>query len=212
MKIKAYKYYLFDFDGTLFDSIRSSMFVFKEAYLTVGINIKDEDILSYTREPIFDVYKRLNGPMDKVDVFKDRIIELVNSDKSCELTDIYPDTYDTIIDLRNDEATLGIVTSNNVKHVKDILKKFSMDDYFFSTLVGYEQAPIPKPDPMPINVAMKLLNYQGNKDDIVYIGDALNDMKAAKAAGIDGILLDRDDIYPDSEDYIRIHSLSELIR
>lgn len=211
MKLKQYKYYLFDFDGTLFDTIHSSEFVFKEAYLSVGVTIKDEDILGYTREPIPDVYKRLNAPEDKVDIFAKNILDLVNSQRSIDLTEIYDDTYDTLIDLRSDEAVLGIVTSNNVKHVKDILRKFSMESYFFTVLVGNNEAPVPKPDPMPINAAMKMLDYKGDKSDIVYVGDALNDVKAAHAAGIDAILLDREHIYPDSDDYIKIHTLSELL-
>lgn len=211
MKIKPYKVYLFDFDGTLFDTIESSKFVFKEAYASIGVYIKDEDVLGYTREPIPDAYKRLNAPEDKWEVFAENILNLVNSKKSCDLTFIYDDTYSTIIDLKTDEAILGIVTSNNVGHVKDILKKYNMEDIFFDVLVGNEEAPTPKPDPMPILVALKMLKYQGNLKDVVYVGDALNDIKAAKAAHIDGILLDRDNHYPDSDEYIKIHSLSELL-
>ena len=211
MNIKPYKVYLFDFDGTLFDTIKSSEYVFKEAYASIGVTIKDEDILGYTREPIPDAYKRLNAPEDKWDIFADNIVKLVNSDKSCELTYIYYDTYNTVIDLKTDEAILGIVTSNNVKHVKDILKKYNMEDIFFDVLVGNEEAPTPKPDPMPILVALKMLNYKGDLKDVVYVGDALNDIKAAKAAHIESILLDRDNHYPDSDEYIKIHSLNELL-
>ncbi len=143
--------------------------------------------------------------------FATNILNLVNSQKSVQLVDIYDDTYDTLMDLRTDEAELAIVTSNNVPHVKDILKKVEMQNYFFSVLVGNEEAPVPKPDPMPINKALEMFDYKGDRKDVVYIGDALNDVKAAHAAHVDAILIDRDDEYPDSDDYIRIKSLKELL-
>ena len=90
--MKKYNYYLFDFDGTLFDSIRSSEYVFSEAYKYIGITIKKGDILGYTREPIPDSYNRLNAPKEKWPEFCDEILRLVNSEQSVRLTDIFPDT------------------------------------------------------------------------------------------------------------------------
>ena len=209
--MKPYRYYLFDFDGTTFDSIRSSEYVFYEAYKSIGIEINKEDILGFTREPIPDSYNRLNAPKEKWDAFAAEILRLVNSDKSVELTDIFPDTYDTLLDLKMSEANLAIVTSNNVKHVKDILKKFDMLDMFFDVLIGNEEAPVPKPDPMPILKAIEAFKYKGDKSDIVYVGDSLNDVIAAQRAGVDAVLIDRDNEYPDSIDYFKIKSLKDLL-
>ena len=209
--MKAYKYYLFDFDGTLIDSIHSSEYVFMEAYKAIGITIKKEDVLGYTREPIPDSYKRLNAPEEKWGLFAERILALGNSQKSVDLCDIYDDTYDTIADLRMAEATLGIVTSNNAPHVRDILRKFGLENLFFEVIVGNGEAPVPKPNPMPLNKALEMLGYGGDRSDVVYVGDSLNDVKAALAAHITPILLDRDDEYPDSGDYIKIKSLRELL-
>lgn len=209
--MKKYTYYLFDFDGTLFDSLTANERVFIEAFKCIDIEIKKEDILEYTRIPIPDTYKRLGAPKEKWEYFCERIIHFVNDETTINLTDIYDDTYDSLLDLRLEEASLSIVTNNNVKHVKDILNKFDMGQLFFDVLVGNQEAPIPKPDPQPLNVALKMLKYQGDKSDVAYVGDAMNDVLAAKAAGVQPILLDRENVYPDSDDYIRIKSLKELI-
>ena len=209
--MKKYSYYLFDFDGTLFDTLTANQRVFIEAFKSIGIEIKKEDILEYTRVPIPDTYKKLNAPSDKWEFFGEKIIQFVNDSTTIKLTGIYDDTYDSLLDLRLKEASLSIVTNNNAKHVRDILKKFDMNDLFFDAIVGNKEAPIPKPNPQPLEVALKMLNYHGDKTDVAYVGDAMNDVLAAIAAGIQPILLDRENIFPDSDQYIRIHSLKELI-
>lgn len=210
--MKQYKVYLFDFDGTLFDTLPSSVFVFKEAFKRKGVELKDEEILNFTRVPIPDTYKRLIPDYNENDIepFLDLITELVNSKKSNDLISIYGDTYETILDLKMSEATLGIVTSNNEKHVNDVLKKFDMDFGLFDVIVGNDTEKEPKPSPRPILAAIKGLRETFSHEEIVYVGDAINDVLAAENAGIDGILLDRDGEYS-SEKYTIIRSLSELL-
>ena len=76
--------------------------------------------------------------------------------------------------------------------------------------MGVKEAPNPKPSPEPILKALEMSNYQGDKKDVCYIGDSLNDCKAAINAGVVPILLDRDDEYPNVP-YKRIKSLKELL-
>lgn len=208
--MQNFQLYLFDFDGTLFDTLPSSKYVFKKAYENMGYQVNEDDILGFTREPIPDSYKRLGFPKERYHDFIEDINKYVNSQESVDLTDIYDDTYDTIIDLRMSEADLAIVTSNHATHVRDVLKKFDMQKDFFKEIVGNKEAPIPKPNPQPILKALEMLNYQGDKKDVCYVGDSLNDCLAATNAGITPILLDRDNEYPDTK-YLRIRSLNELL-
>ena len=202
--------YLFDFDGTLFDTLPSSKYVFKMAYKNIGIECNEEEVLGYTREPIPISYARLGAPKEKFAAFMQDIEKYVNSQESVNLTDIFDDTYDTIIDLRILEADLGIVTSNNVKHVRDVLKKFDMQKDFFKVLVGNQEAPNPKPSPEPILKALEMIGFKGNKKDVCYVGDSINDCLSAISAGITPILLDRNDEYLEAP-YLRIKSLRELL-
>ena len=209
--MQKFQLYLFDFDGTLFDTLETSKYVFRKAYEFLGIPLNEDEVLQFTREPIPVSYKRMGAPIEKYDAFMEQIEKYLNTTKeSIDLTDIYDDTYDTIIDLRMDEADLGIVTSNNVPHVRDILRKFDMQKDFFTVLVGNREAPNPKPSPEPILKALEMINYKGDKKDVCYVGDSLNDCLSAVNAGVVPILLDRDDEYKDAP-YIRIHSLNELL-
>ena len=209
--MQKFQLYLFDFDGTLFDTIETSKYVFRKAYQFLGIPLNEDEVLQFTREPIPVSYKRMGAPIEKYDAFMAQIEKYLNTTKeSIDLTDIYDDTYDTIIDLRMDEADLGIVTSNNVPHVRDILRKFDMQKDFFTVLVGNREAPNPKPSPEPILKALEMINYKGDKKDVCYVGDSLNDCLSAVNAGVVPILLDRNDEYKDAP-YLRIHSLNELL-
>ena len=209
--MQKFQLYLFDFDGTLFDTIETSKYVFRKAYEYLGIPLNEDEVLQFTREPIPVSYKRMGAPIEKYDAFMAQIEKYLNTtQESIDLTDIYDDTYDTIIDLRMDEADLGIVTSNNVPHVRDILRKFDMQKDFFTVLVGNREAPNPKPSPEPILKALEMINYKGDKKDVCYVGDSLNDCLSAVNAGVVPILLDRDDEYRDAP-YQRIRSLSELL-
>ena len=208
--MQKFQLYLFDFDGTLFDTLPSSKYVFRKAYEGLGMTLDEEEVLGFTREPIPDSYQRKGAPKEKFDAFMEDIEKYVNSKESVNLTGIYDDTYDTIIDLRMLEADLGIVTSNNVPHVRDVLRKFDMQKDFFTVLVGNREAPNPKPSPEPILKALEMINYRGDKKDVCYVGDSLNDCIAAVNAGIVPILLDRSDEYPNSS-YQRIKSLKELL-
>ena len=49
--MEKYNLYLFDFDGTLFDTLPSSKYVFKKAYEKIGISLNEDDVLGFTREP-----------------------------------------------------------------------------------------------------------------------------------------------------------------
>lgn len=208
--MQKYLVYLFDFDGTLFDSLRACKYVFKRAYSNLNIEINENDVRGWTREPLPVSYARLGAPKDKFAKFFKDITDYVNSKESTELTDLYPDTYDTIIDLRMDEAYLGVVTSNTASHVRDVLKKFDMQKDFFSVIVGNLETKKVKPDPEPILKALEMMNYKGDLKDVCYVGDALNDCLSAVNAGVTPILLDRHNEYQDTK-YIRITSLEELL-
>lgn len=210
--MKKYKVYLFDFDNTLFDTLESSGYVFVEVCKKAGIKLSEEDILFYTRQPLQNMYKDIYPESTDEDLenFVKLIRELVNSKEANKSIKMFDDTYDTVLDLKMEEATLGIVTSNNEKHVKEVLKRFDLEFGIFDIIVGDETERAGKPSPKSLQAAMAKLPNEITPDEIVYIGDAINDVLAAKNAGIDGILLDRYNEY-NNEPYTVIKSLKELL-
>lgn len=209
--LKDYDIFLFDFDGTLFDTLESSIYVFEEAYKNIGVKINHDDILGYTREPIPVSYERVMGSLKGYDNFIKDIDRLVFSQKVVDMAEIYEDTIEVIKTLKRNGKTIGIVTSNAKLHVLDVLKRFHLENDF-DIIIGNCEASTPKPSPIPILTAIKHLKFEGDKKTIAYIGDAINDAIAASRAEVTPILLDRLHEFSHLKQYKIINSLLELIK
>ena len=208
--MKCIETYLFDFDGTLVDSHDSLVEVFKGAYASVGFDVPEGYVLRLMRIPLIQGYEELGAPMtdEAMKVFEKNIRALLDDELVLKLTKTYDDVIPMINKLKSKGKRLGIVTSNNVKHVKDVLGFIKIDEKLFDVIIGNDDTEKHKPNPEPIYKAMELMSLT-DKSKICYVGDALDDKKAALNAGVTPVLLDREGVYG-NEDGIVISSLSEL--
>lgn len=208
--MKKYDLYLFDFDGTLFDTFPSLYRIFKVAYESVGVEFKEEYTEHFSRIPLPEGYALLNAPLEKGHIFAKVIEKEVNSKESIKGTVFYDETLELFEHINKNNIKCGIVTSNNICHVKDVFDYYSINMDNFITLVGNRECNQYKPKPDPVLKAIELLENPIEKHRIVYVGDALNDCKSANAAGVDAVLIDRKNAFPESDEYIKISSLMEL--
>lgn len=209
-RMKEYQTYLFDFDGTLVDSHDSLALVFKGAYGAVGVEVPDDFIITLMRVPLPVGYEALNGPKDeeKIQLFASEIIRLLDDKEVLKATRAFDDVRDTLYTLYQKGKTLGIVTSNNVKHVGEVLDFLEIDRHMFSVIIGNKEVKRHKPFPDPVLKALEVLNI--GPEGVCYVGDGQDDMTSAKDSNVTPILLDRRNEYHDSP-YQVIYSLEELI-
>ena len=205
--MKKFDVYLFDFDGTLVDSRDSLEMVFKGAYGAVGVEVDSDYIIRLMRIPLQQGYKELDGPMDRIDLFCSEIIRLLDDKEVLKKTKPYPDVLESLNRLHKEGKVLGIVTSNNARHVKDVLNFLGIDKDLFKIIVGNEETKRHKPYPDPVLKGLELLEEK--PDRVCYVGDGLDDMTSASIAGVAPVLLDRRNEYKD-EPYITIKTLKEL--
>lgn len=208
--MKKYRYYLFDFDGTLVDSFDSLYIVFARAFKAVGIEIDEKDVPWMSRVPLDESYDHYHGIRDDehIDKFIKAIEEALDSEEALKKTKLFADSRYFFDFIKKNGISCGIVTSNRRRHVEDVLNFFKIDKNILSVIVGNEISKATKPDPDPIYQALRLLDYHGDKKDVVYIGDSLNDCLAAKNAGIETYLLDRNN--SQECEYQKITSLMQL--
>ena len=209
--MKKYELYLFDFDGTIVDSLNSLTEIFVLSFRAIGYEIDPKNCLRYSRIPLEETYAEIGAPWEKAGEFEKAIRHYLDDKEVLKKTELYPETFNLLKELHHRGDKLGIVTSNNEKHVIDVLNMFKIPLEWFEIFVDSDKVRETKPSPKPLLYALEELDYLSKKNKAVYIGDGHNDMVAANAAGIDAILIDRDNSFKQSDMYIKIKDLRELL-
>jgi phosphoglycolate phosphatase len=170
------KYLIFDFDGTLADtlafSVKSALKINRKLNL---LNDEKVNVEKFRSMDSFDFIKELEIPKLKLLFFLFKYQRrLVKEIDNIETFDGLPEALN---DLKNMEVQLGIVTSNSRKNVKKFLKNNNLEyfDFIYSSLDYFNKSRM-------LEKAMK--KYGMEKEKVIYIGDEVRDIRAAKEAGI----------------------------
>jgi pyrophosphatase PpaX len=97
-----------------------------------------------------------------------------------------PGILDLLKELKARGYKTGIVTSR-LRHTTEMgLQKYDMEQYF-DTIVTCDDTDKHKPDPEPVEIALKRL---GSKpEEAVMIGDSIFDILCARGAGVKSVLV-----------------------
>lgn len=188
--MKHYKCYLFDFDGTLFDTLPSLYRVYIESFKHIGISVKKEDCLEFFGTSLETTFNKMNPPKEKFEEFCNYLVKLLNDEETVKNTLIYPDTKYLFKKLLKKKVSYGIVTGNNSKHINDVFDFFDIKRKNL-VIVGSDSKIKQKPNKEPIYKALELLHYTGDLKDVVYIGDTFIDEETAKNAGVSFLMINR---------------------
>jgi len=120
---------------------------------------------------------------------------------------LFDDVLATLKTLKRQNFILGLLT-NLDRDMAPTCRELGLEPYL-DFVVTSKEAGADKPNP-PIFLAA--LDKAGvNASEAIHVGDQYKlDVIGARAVGINPILIDRYDIYPDVSDCPRIHSLAEL--
>ena len=210
--MKKYDLYLFDFDGTILNTMDALDFVFRASYEHVGIKYDSKYTVEFSRIPLVAGYEKIHGNPEKFPEFAAYIEKSLDFKEALESNKPYDDTYEFIKCLRDHHIRAGIVTSNKIKHVKEVLEVMGIPEDTFEIYIGNKEYTHFKPHPDPIHQALKKAHYKGELSRVVYVGDGYNDTLCANNAGVDAVIIDRIKAFPESEKYIRIENLLELFK
>ena len=166
---------LFDFDGTIADSFREMMEIFNEVADEYGYDkIAKENVLLLRNLSSREIVKKFDIPKWKLPFFVRKAKKIFNRRLfTIPMVDGMKEMLET---LREQECSLGILTSNSEKNVSDFLKRQKVDVFSFifseTSLFGKDKA-----------LKKIMRRYNLKPKNVVYIGDETRDIEAAKKSG-----------------------------
>lgn len=180
---------IFDFDGTLFNSIEDVVLCFNQT-------LKKHNFDTLTYEEYIEC---LGGNIDEMTslILKDKNsqenIELIKSTyekiytaSNNEHTLPFPNINTLLKELQKEEILLAINSNRKTNSIKYYVNKY-FEDIDFIKIEGHNPKYPSKPNPIGVNKIIKKANV--NLEDAIYIGDSSTDIETAKNAGIDCLLV-----------------------
>jgi len=202
---------LFDLDGTVLDTNNLIVQSFQHTYRTVsGIEKDREYIVKSFGEPLALTMKReFNVPVEEAI----QIYRSFHHESFENLIEIFPGMAEAVISLFNKGYKLGVVTSRLRNTSIRGLEKYHLMEYF-QCIITADDTKKHKPDPEPINMALKKL--QSKPEQTLMIGDSLFDIKCAQNAGVQSAIvawseLSAEEYMIESPDYV-IEKVEDIIK
>lgn len=173
---------LFDFDGTIADSLPVITDSLMHALETEGFRATREQVLAVLGPPLSVMVDVLTGAQLSDDQ-RERVVATYFAHFNANLDRIEPlDGAVELLDaLAAREIPLAMVTNKSEASAGRQLAALGWTERF-AVLVGADNAPRPKPAPDLALVALRRLSLQA--EDVAFVGDNEADMLCATAAGI----------------------------
>ncbi|HIH50555.1 TPA: HAD-IIIA family hydrolase [Candidatus Micrarchaeota archaeon] len=205
MVIKAV---IFDIDGVLVDSFDANLKFIQNIFKKAGRKpiTKTQYKKDGFHRPLKDVIRIFGQCKNEKDV--EDIFLLTRKVKYPKDLYKFPPHLQDTIKIISRSYKLAVVTSRSKIGTEEVLR-YSETGKYFPIVVHYGQYKNPKPHPEPLWLAAKRLKIKPS--EIVYIGDSLTDIQAAKAAGMKIILFSRKIINGVDEKTTKFVELPRLI-
>ncbi|MDD5960103.1 HAD family hydrolase [Methanobrevibacter wolinii] len=177
------KLYIFDFDGTLVNSIYDSIYCVNKALKLCGKPTYKKDLKTLYYQDFRDFLKD-NDAGKETEVYT--IYNKIYQEYEKPNTFPYNNIKTVLKELQNKNITLAICSNREEKFLKYFTKKL-FKDINFKYISGYKKNIPDKPNPYRLNEIIKKENIK--KEEVLYFGDKDADINAAKNAGIDMVLV-----------------------
>lgn len=173
------KYIIFDFDGTIADTMPYTLKNLFKLLKEENIILPEKNILDdFKSHNFFELIKKWKiSPLRVPFILKK--IKKIQDDLYYEIATIkiFPEMEKLFMDLKNKGYKLGILSSNNQKNVERFLEINKLDCfdivYCKSNFLAKDKA-----------ISSMLKKYDIKVEDIVYVGDEIRDVVACHKVGI----------------------------
>lgn len=172
-----YRALIFDFDGTIADTLGEARLIFNEIAPDYGIReVEEHEIANLRHLSLKEVLKKLDIPKRRVPSIIARGTGMMRT--NIERLQLIEGMKEALTDLRSDTEAFGILTSNSTANVDVFLRNHGIRDLFefvssTSKLTGKARH---------LKAIRKTFSVKSH--EVCYIGDELRDVKAAQKAKI----------------------------
>lgn len=180
---------IFDFDGTLFDSIDDVVVCFNKVLTIYGFpTLTRDEYIPCLGGNIDDIVSKVlgdNNTPQNLEKVKKTYLDLYNTSKK-ELTIPFNNSYESLKILQDNNVLLAINSNRLNDSLNEFVDKF-FPDIDFILIEGHDNVNPSKPDPFGVNKIIDKAKV--DLDETVYIGDSITDIKTAQNAGIDCVVV-----------------------
>ena len=177
--MKSYKAILYDIDGTLLDTFDMNMYPLMQIIREeLGQEWTLEQLRPFYAQPGLKTIAEL-GIRDVETVYA-RWVAYVNAYEKGAVP--YPGMVDALTRIRAAGIRQAVVSSKMHRQYEIDMGRYGMDAYM-ETAVLAEDTERHKPDPAPILECLRRMGLR--PEEVIYIGDTLSDLQAARNAGVD---------------------------
>jgi|SRR5688500_14455616 len=171
---------LFDLDGTLIDSIGLLLACMRHSFAGRARAPTDEEWIATLGTPLRKQLLDYVDTDDEIDAMISRY-RTFQRERHDLLTNDYPGVRETLALLNERGHPMGVVTSKSNEMMDRGLAWLGALE-IMQTRIGMNSCEIHKPDPFPVQLALKELGYEPH--EAVFVGDSPYDIKAGNAAGV----------------------------
>lgn len=159
----------------------------------------------YWTEYLHALMERIHVPLDQHGTVSEQVIQRFRDIQFWSR--IFPDTEPALRSLRDTGYYMGVI-SNSVGTMEEQLNRVGLASYF-RTILDSAVVGVEKPHPEIFRMAT---DHAGIAPaEALFIGDTYaTDIRGARRAGLQGMLIDRFGVYDDGVDSSRVRSLEEL--
>lgn len=175
---------LFDFDGTMVNTIGSKWdqhkFIARKYY---DKDLTDEEIALHWGKPLSQLVCLLYETDDAEQALANNARHMNEFPK-----EIFSETNATLQKLKMANKVIGIITATNRMNIEHDLESTGISLDLIDYIQTADETECHKPNPQVFDPAKKWLNEKGiSEEEVLYVGDGIQDMQAAIGAGFDFI-------------------------
>lgn len=175
-----FKNVVFDFDGVIINSHDNQRKALKESYKQIVGNGEPpyDAFFEQSGNSLSNIFKNLNLPLEMISIYNRISLENIETIK------LHEGIQELLDELCYNRISCYLCTGKDRYRTIKILKKLKIKKYF-DMINCSDDVQFPKPNPESLSIIANKFNCE--KPNMVMVGDAINDILAAKNFGISSI-------------------------